>query len=217
MRRLKCLVSTFFYLFLKVLFDEWSFESGFCPFYGTWWGILSKLYFVNLGTSWRILSKLYFVYLLSTFLINFAHLDLNKSFLKNWHSTDTFFLAMCWGGGVRTGTFFGHTQIDYKLNISDKFKKNPTSGLGGDATTRLLQCWVMSNSRLCFWQNKIIFGRTHLYIEKNLYARFRQNSSSGFGEDAIKVKIKDGWRLAAESYPGRYGIAGFKACKTNFT
>ena len=56
-------------------------------------------------------------------LINFAHLDLNQSFLRNWHSTDTFFLAMCWGGGVRTGTFFGHTQLDYKLNISDKFKK----------------------------------------------------------------------------------------------
>ena len=85
---------------------EWSFAPGFCPFYGTWWGILSKLYFVYLGTSWRILSKLYFVYLLSTFLINFAHLDLNQSFLRNWHSTNTFFLAMCWGGGVRTGTFF---------------------------------------------------------------------------------------------------------------
>ena len=123
MRRLKCLVSTFFYLFLKVLFDEWSFAPGFCPFYGTWWGILSKLYFVYLGTSWRILSKLYFVYLLSTFLINFAHLDINQSFLRNSHSTDTFFLAMCWGGGVRTGTFFGHTQLNYKLNISDKFKK----------------------------------------------------------------------------------------------
>ena len=71
MRRLKCLVSTFFYLFLKVRFDEWSLAPGFCPFYGTWWGILSKLYFVYLGTSWRILSKLYFVYLLCTFLINF--------------------------------------------------------------------------------------------------------------------------------------------------
>ena len=113
----------FFYLFLKVLFDEWSFAPGFCPFYGTWWGILSKLYFVYLGTSWRILSKLYFVYLLSTFLITFALLNLNQSFLRNWHSTDAFFLAMCWGGGVWTGTFFGHTQLDYKLNISDKFKK----------------------------------------------------------------------------------------------
>ena len=112
-----------FYLFLKVLFDEWSFAPGFCPFYGTWWGILRKLYFVYLGTSWRILSKLYFVYLLSNFLINFAHLDLNQSFLRNWYSADTFFLEMCWGGGVRTGTFFGHTQLDYKLNISDKFKK----------------------------------------------------------------------------------------------
>ena len=79
--------------------------------------------FFYLGTSWRILSKLYFVYLLSTFLTNFAHLDLNQSFLRNWHSTNTFFLAMCWGGGVRTGTFFGHTQLDDKLNISGKFKK----------------------------------------------------------------------------------------------
>ena len=117
-------INIFFYLFLKVLFDEWSVAPVFCPFYGTWWGILSKLYFVYLGTSWRILSKIYFVYLFSTFLINFAHLDLNQSFLRNWHSTDTFFLAMCWGGGVRTGTFFGDTQLDYKLNISDKFKKS---------------------------------------------------------------------------------------------
>ena len=111
------------FLFISKTTDEWSFAPGFCPFYGTWGGILSKLYYVYLGTSWRILSKLYFVYLLSIFLINFAHLDLNQSFLRNWHSTDTFFLAMCWGGGVRTGTFFGHTQLDYMLNISDKFKK----------------------------------------------------------------------------------------------
>ena len=216
MRQLKCLVSTFFYLFLKVLFDEWSFAPGFCPFYETWWGILSKLYFVYLGTSWRILSKLYFVYLLSTFLIKFAHLDLNLSFLRNWHSTDTFFLAMCWGGGVRTGTFFGHTQLDYKLNISAKFKKSDQwsrKRCDNEIVT------VLSNEQFttCFLQNEIIFGRTHLYIERNLYARFRQNSSSGFGGDTIKVKIKDGWRLAAESYLGCYGIAGFKVCKANFT
>ena len=206
-----------FYLFLKVLFDEWSFAPGFCPFYGTWWGILSKLYFVYFGTSWRILRKLFFVYLLSIFLINFAHLDLNQCFLRNWHSTDTFFLAMCWGGGVRTGTFFRTYTIRLQAEHLGQVLKNPTSGLGGDATTRLLQCWVMSNARLCFWQNEIIFWRTHLYIEKNFYARFRQNSSSGFGGDVIKVKIKDGWRLAAESYPECYSIAGFKACKTNFT
>ena len=29
------------------------------------------------------------------FPISFAHLDLNQCFLRNWHSTDTFFLAMC--------------------------------------------------------------------------------------------------------------------------
>ena len=36
--------------------------------------------------------------------------------------------------------------------------------------------------------------RTHLDIERNSSARFRQNSSIGFGGDAIKVKIKDGCR-----------------------
>ena len=36
------------------------------------------------------------------------------------------------------------------------------------------------------------FGRTHLDFERNLYARFRLISFSGFGGDAITVKIKDG-------------------------
>ena len=36
----------------------------------------------------------------------------------------------------RTGTIFGRTQLDSLGNISDKFRKNPTSGLGGDAITR---------------------------------------------------------------------------------
>ena len=38
------------------------------------------------------------------------------------------------------------------------------------------------------------FRRTHLDIERNSSAKFRQNSSIGFGADAIKVKIKDGCR-----------------------
>ena len=40
----------------------------------------------------------------------------------------------------------------------------------------------------------IIFRQTHLDIERNSYARFQLNSSSGFGGDAIMVKIKDGCR-----------------------
>ena len=48
---------------------------------------------------------------------------------------------------LRTETIFGRTQLDYKLNISDMIKKTPASGLGGDAITRLLQCWEMSNKR----------------------------------------------------------------------
>ena len=35
---------------------------------------------------------------------------------------------------------------------------------------------------------------TVLGIERNSYARFRQKSSSGFGGEAITVKIKDGCR-----------------------
>ena len=35
-----------------------------------------------------------------------------------------------------TGTIFGRTQLDSYENISDKFRKNPTGGLGGDAIMR---------------------------------------------------------------------------------
>ena len=38
------------------------------------------------------------------------------------------------------------------------------------------------------------YGPSFLDIERNSYARFRQNSSSVFGGDAITVKIKDGCR-----------------------
>ena len=41
---------------------------------------------------------------------------------------------------------------------------------------------------------RIVFGQTHLGIERNSYARFRQNSSSGFG-DAVTVKIIDGGHI----------------------
>ena len=51
-----------------------------------------------------------------------------------------------------------------------------------------------------------------------------KNTTSGRGEDAITRKkftdgrMDGGWytkngNLVAESYPGCYGIAGFKACK----
>ena len=43
-----------------------------------------------------------------------------------------------------------------------------------------------------YWWSGIVFGRTYLNIERNSYARFRQNSSNGFGGDAITVKIKVG-------------------------
>ena len=36
----------------------------------------------------------------------------------------------------RTGTIFGRTQLDHRGNNSGKFRKNPTSGHGGDAITR---------------------------------------------------------------------------------
>ena len=39
----------------------------------------------------------------------------------------------------RTGTIFGHAQLDHLGNISGKLKKNLTCGFGGDAITRLLQ------------------------------------------------------------------------------
>ena len=35
-----------------------------------------------------------------------------------------------------TRTIFGRTQLDSYGNISDKFRKNPTGGLGGDAIMR---------------------------------------------------------------------------------
>ena len=41
--------------------------------------------------------------------------------------------------------------------------------------------------------DRVIFGQTHLDIERNSYARFRRNSSCGFGV-AITVKIKVGHR-----------------------
>ena len=58
-----------------------------------------------------------------------------------------------------------------------------------------------------------------------------KKSDQWLGGDAITRKKfmderTDGWtadgtqknrNLAAESYPGCYGIAGFKACKTNFS
>ena len=40
----------------------------------------------------------------------------------------------CW----RTRTNFGRAQLDHYGKISGKFKKNLTSGLGGDVITRLL-------------------------------------------------------------------------------
>ena len=45
---------------------------------------------------------------------------------------------MAAGGQIyrRDRTIFGGTQLDYWGNITDKFRKNPTSGLGGDAIMR---------------------------------------------------------------------------------
>ena len=45
-----------------------------------------------------------------------------------------------------------------------------------------------------WWRTIIIFWQIYLGIERNSYARFRRNSSSGFGVDAITDKNKDGQR-----------------------
>ena len=82
--------------------------------------------------------------------------------------------------------------------------QNLTSGLRGEAIMRLLQCWVKGKQ----WYFK--YGRQMATIwpylltdwncfradtERNSYARFWQNSSSGFEGDATLVKIKVGhWR-----------------------
>ena len=54
------------------------------------------------------------------------------------------------------------------------------------------------------------YSFSHLDIERNSYARFRQNSSSGFGGDAITVKIKDGCRWPYLSTDWNH----FRACTT---
>ena len=54
------------------------------------------------------------------------------------------------------------------------------------------------------------FKQIHLDIERNLYARFRQNSSSGFGGDAIREKIKDGCPRPYLSMSWNH----FRACTT---
>ena len=59
-------------------------------------------------------------------------------------------------------------------------------------------------------RTRIVFGWTHLGIERNSYARFRQNSSSGFGGDVITVKIKDGCRRPYVSTDRNH----FRACTT---
>ena len=60
------------------------------------------------------------------------------------------------------------------------------------------------------WRTRIIFKQTYLDIERNSYATFRQNSSSGYGGDAITVKIIDGCE-------GPYLLTdrnNFRSCKT---
>ena len=60
------------------------------------------------------------------------------------------------------------------------------------------------------WRTRIDFRRTHLDIERNSYARFRQNSSSGFRGDSITVEIKDGCRRPHLSTDRN----NFRACTT---
>ena len=43
-------------------------------------------------------------------------------------------------------------------------------------------------------RTRIVFGRTHLDLKRNSYARFILKSFSSFGGDAITVKIKDSCR-----------------------
>ena len=96
---------------------------------------------------------------------------------------------MASGGHIclRTGTILGRTQLDYKLNISGQWSRRRCDKeivivLSNEHFTILK---VGRRSAIYFRQTEIIFGRTHLDIDRNSYA------SSGFGGDAIKVKIID--------------------------
>ena len=54
-----------------------------------------------------------------------------------------------------------------------------------------------------------MFGETHEEVEKNPYAKFRRNSSTGYGGDAITGKIQDDRRrpyLATDRTQIRAGI-----------
>ena len=75
------------------------------------------------------------------------------------------------GGNIcrRTGIKFGCGQLDHLKNIRDKFQKNLKNGLGGDAVTRLLQCYIKGKSRFLRWpsgshtsQRTGIFLRRHI-------------------------------------------------------
>ena len=61
----------------------------------------------------------------------------------------------------QNGTSFGLTQLDHQLNISDKFKDNPTLGLGGDAI-------ALSNGQ--FMILKIAAIRPYLLTEQNYFS-----------------------------------------------
>ena len=50
-----------------------------------------------------------------------------------------------------------------------------------------IQRWLLFGHICC--RTRIIFRQTHLDIARNSYARFRPNSSSGFGGDAITTAI----------------------------
>ena len=83
----------------------------------------------------------------------------------------------------RTGTIFGRTQLKYYLNISDKFKNNLTSGLGGVAITSLLQ--VLNKGLLAILN--MVAVQPHLLTDLN---RFWTDTSRHWEEFICKVSTK---------------------------
>ena len=89
-------------------------------------------------------------------------------------------------------------QLDHLENIPNKFVKNLKSGVGGDAIASLFQCqvkvksWCLrwpSGSHISWW-TRFFFAEAHLRVERNPYAKFRQNSSSGYEGNSITGKIQ---------------------------
>lgn len=95
-----------------------------------------------------------------------------------------------------------HNQT-HRAIVQIKILKVSAQGLGGDAI-RLSQCKVKGKTREQRWlpfghivqSTRMFFWETHLGVVRNDYARFRPNSSTGYGRDAITEKTSR-WPMAA--------------------